>query len=481
MAEASDATIPNEVRGQLKALLSELDKRARLHEKLDRYYEGSAPIPEAIVRAKVTKSYRSLMPVSEAPWGSLIVDSTLDRLEISGIRSEDKAIDEAIWRLWQENHMDAESKLAHQATLIDGRSSALVWREPGSARPEVSLDNSATMAVMYAEGSRRRRVAALRRWKNEDDRIEATLYTPTAIYKFIEPRTGGQQTGRVNAGGVWWERREIKGEPWPLHNPYGVVPVVELAVNRRLKPGCFPYARGEYAHCLGLIDRIHLLTFLGLVVAFWMGFPLRGVIGERVLRDDDGEPVPLFDAHASGQAQLENPDAKTFEYKPAERENLSIFAELDQLASITKTPRHYMPVDKGYSNISADMIRAMEGSLHAKVSNHQPTLGTGDEEVMRLLGLMSDDEIMLPPRAMVQWQDRESRSMAERADAATKLASIGLPVPLIAEQYLNFAQSDVSRLEAMLKDPVLSALSKAAIDAGKAEEKPAEEAEPAAA
>jgi hypothetical protein len=469
---AEVASIPNVVRKQLGLLLDELDKRAKEHRRLDRYYDGKSPIPDAIVRAKVTKAYRNLMPVSEAPWGSLIVDSTQDRLEVSGIRSEDTTTDDVVWRLWQENHMDAESKIGQGATLIDGRSHALVWREPGSAIPEVSLDNAATMAVMYREGSRRHRVAALRRWTNEDGRTALTLYTPDFLWKFIEPKTGegGRQGGRVNAGGTWWERREEGEEEWPLPNPYGVVPVSEIAINRRLKPGCFPPARGEYAHCLGLIDRINLLTFLGLVVAFWMGFPLRGVIGEKILRDDDNVPIPPFDAYADGVAMLEKPDAKTFEFKAADRKLLSVFAELDQLSSITKTPRHYFPIDNAVGNISADAIRASEGGLHAKVTNYKATMGEGWEEVQRLLGLMSDDEVLLSPRAAIQWQDHESRSMAERADAATKAASIGLPIPLVAERYLNFTQDDIGRLEAMMLNPAFASIIKAA--KGETEEAP---------
>jgi hypothetical protein len=94
----------------------------------------------------------------------------------------------------------------------------------------------------------------------------------------------------------------------------------------------------------GLLDRINLLTFLGLVVAFWMGFPLRGVIGDKILRDDDGKPLPPFKVAADEVFQFENPAAKLAEFKAADRGNLSIFDELAQLAYLTKTPAHYFPL-----------------------------------------------------------------------------------------------------------------------------------------
>lgn len=440
--------IPNDIKKQLERLLRELDKRGNWSRLNELYLDGTPPFPEAIIKAKMTKAYRNLIGVAGAPWGSLITDSTLDRLEISGIESDDKSIDKIVWGVWQDNGMDAESKLGNGSALAHGRAYATVWRGPGSEGPEVSLDDSATMIVQYAEGSRRRRVAALRRWKGEDERIYVTLYRPDGIFKFAEVADQqGRAPGRVKAADGWWEARE-EDEEWPLANPWGVVPVVEIAVNRRLKPGCFPYARGEFDHCRPLMDRINLLTFLGLVVAFWMGFPLRGVIGERIVRDDDDNPIAPFDADADKLAVLENPNAKTFEYAAADRKNLSVLGELDQLAAVTKTPRFYFPMEQGLVNLAADTIRASEGSFHAKITNYKATGGEGWEEVLRLCGLMTDEEVELSPRAELKWMDHETAGMAERADAATKIASIGLPWQVVADKYLNFTQEEIAKAEA---------------------------------
>lgn len=456
----------DELRVQLSTLAAELQRRALLSRELNSYYDGSSPFPEAVVRAQMTRAYRLLVPMAEAPWGSLIVDSVQDRLEVAGIRSGDKKVDDAVWGVWQDNQMDAESKLAHNAALIDGRCFATVWPEAGGP-PQITLDNAEQMVVQYEEGSRRRRVAALRYWLDGANSY-ATLYRPDGIYKFKAPSdpeasvlTADPWQPALTVTETSWERREVPGEPWPLPNPLGVVPVVELAVNRRLRPGPFPYARGEFAHCLGLIDRINLLTFLGLVVALWLGFPLRGVIGDKILRDDDGNPLPPFDADADSVFQLENPEAKLAEFKAADRGNLSVFAELDHLATITKTPRHYFPMEHGMSNLSADAIRASEGGLHAKVPSHKGSLGEGWEEVLRLGGMMLDDPVRLSPRAELLWVDHESRSLAERADAAAKLKDI-LPWQALAERVLNATQEEISRWESMRSSDAFSQLVAAA-------------------
>jgi hypothetical protein len=401
------------------------------------------------------------MPVAEAPWGSLVVDSKLDRLEVSGITDRDANAAKRIWEeAWQANSMDAESKLGHGAALLDGRFYATVWADE-QGRPDIALDDVTQMVVEFLDGSRRRRTGALRRWK-EAGRVYATLYRPDGIYKFQGPT----DSAHTPASSVEWEQRVVPDEDWPLANPFGVVPVVEIRVNPRLAPGNFPYARGEFAHCTGLIDRINLLTFLGLVVAFWMGFPLRGVLGarirRRVLRDDDGnelidtetgkvrtEAVAPFDAQPDAVFQFEEPEAKIAEFSAADRKNLSVFAELDQLAVITKTPRHYFPLEQGMSNLSADAIMASEGGMHAAVTGHKASIGEGWEEVCRLAGRILGVE--LSQQASMEWMKHESRSLAEQADAFVKLAGSngnGLPWTAAAEVALNVTQDQLSRWQA---------------------------------
>jgi hypothetical protein len=449
-----DAALMAELRTQLSTLGTPLMGRARELKRMERYFGGDSPLPAPIVKAKVTKAYKMLMPMATAPWASVIVRSVQDRLAVVGVSdNENQAAADACWGVWQDNQMDSEQKLAHQAALLAGRAHATVWPDD-DGDPEIILDGADQMIVQYREGSRRNRQVAMRHWI-EGDRPMATLYRPEGIYKFQGPRNSSA------AEGTQWEAREVPDEPWPLPNPLGVVPVVELAVNRRLVPGSFGYAHGEYEHVTGLLDRINLLTFLGLVVAFWMGFPLRAVIGDKILRDDDGKPMAPFEVAADSVAQFENPGAKLDQFAAADRGNLSIVGELAQLAYLTSTPAHYFPLETGLSNISADTIRALEGGQDAKVDGHQGSLGDGHLEVLRLGGLMLDDAVTLSKRAQLMWKDSQSRSLAERADAAVKLKDI-LPPELVAEYALNMGRDEINKLRAAQANDAFTQLLSAA-------------------
>lgn len=458
---------------QLTVMLKELDERAARAKKHALYLDGCSPVPQAVESARLSKAYRLLMPMANAPWASLVVDSKQDRLEVGGIRTGHADSDRRIWReVWQANEMDAESKLGHQGVLTNGRIVATVWPD-ANGEPEIVLDGMDQVVVMYAEGRHRarHRIAALRRWEDDADRQNLTLYTAENVYGFQESkeqRDGGDLS--VQAGGKWWEPRSLTGPDgmpvWPLPNPWEVVPSVEILTHRRLHAGAFPYARGEFQHHVGLLDRINLLTFLGLVVAVWMGFPLRGVIGDKILRDDDNNALPPFKSKPDEVAQFENPAAKIFQFDPADRKNLSVFDELAQLAYGTKTPAHYFPMNSGLSNISADMIRALEGGLHAEVDGiHKPFIGGGWEEVVRVGGLMLPEAVEVPREAAIVWVDKQSRSLAEMADAAAKLKDI-LPPVMIAEKYLGFTQEEIGRMQSAASGSAIDALLSAAVTPG---------------
>jgi hypothetical protein len=453
--------------GQVKRLSKKLDDRIAQHNKVLPYVEGPCPTPDAVQKARLTKVYEYLMPISAAPWGSLINDSKLDRMEVAGLRDTDENAAERIWgEVWQPNDMDAETKLAHSASLLDGRCFGTVW--PGEdGTPDIALDDCTQMVVEYRSGSRKYRTAALRRWQ-EGDQLFATLYRPEGVYKFQGPPS----SGKASPSTTEWEKRVVDGEDWPLANPFDSrIPVVELAVNRKLKSGAFPYARGEFEHCLGLLDRINLLTFLGLIVAFWMGFPMRGVLGEtirrEVLKDDDGNPLideatgkektkakPPFDVDPGSIFQMENPEAKLAEFKAADRSNLSIYDEFQQLAVITKTPRHYFPMEGAIANIATETVAAFEGAMIAAVSGHTATLGGGWEEICRLGGMVLDEPVELSQQAEMRWKNPEFRTLAEVADAVSKLKEV-LPWVAIAEYALNASQEEISRWQAMrASDPL---------------------------
>lgn len=444
-----------ELLAQLTSMSSELDRRARGAQRLDDYHDGNHPIPDVVIRSKATKAYRLILDLADTNWPQLIVDSVDERLEVQGISLGDEELDKRAWDFWQTNGLDADSSLTHQSALTTARAFVIVWPSAGGGAPDITPEHASTCIVQYAPGSRRVRVAALRRWEDAG-RWYATLYRPDGVYKFQSKRLPGTTNSYSRTD---WERREVPGEVWPLPNPFGpLVPVVEVAVNRDLRPSPYGRAFGEFERNVGHIDRINFATFSQIVAMTWSGFPLRALIGDPILRDDDGNPLAPFDVAADSLVQIENPDGKLMQLPEANLENYgkTIDRYVQQLAAITKTPPHYLLGQ--LVNLSADAIRAAEAGLVSKVRRHQNRIGEAWEEVFRLSLIAAGQDVPASAQgAQIIWKDPESRSMAERADAAVKLKDI-LPWQALASKVLAATPQEIQAWSEQRGADALSAL-----------------------
>ncbi|HET7588607.1 MAG TPA: phage portal protein [Solirubrobacterales bacterium] len=449
------------LQAQIKRYCDALDKRASEAKTLDDYREGIFPLPPFVQDTGLTDAYRTLMRLSGANWPGLIVGAVEERLEVQGVRFGGKQADEDVWDLWQEAGLDAESSMLHDSVLTTGRGFAQVWGD-GSADPQpvVTLEHASMCIVEYVPGTNGTlRKGALRRW-TDGKKWYANLFTPRYLFKFVA------DSEACPTDAASWKVREDDGdEEWPLENPLGVVPIVEFAVNKSLRPSPFGTGRGEFASHLRHIDRIHYKLFSGLVALTWSGFPLRYVIGDPIVyaKKDDGtedksKPIPPFDSIASAVAQFSNANVKVGQLPEANVDNYSPEMDIKHLAALTKTPANYLLGE--LVNVSADGIRAAEAGLVSKVRRHHRPLGESWEEVTRLALRVKNPE---DPRgkdqsAQIIWKAPEMRSLAEQADAAAKLGAAGLPWQGIAEIVLGLTPQEIKRYGAERGSDVLGKL-----------------------
>lgn len=434
----------DQLREELKLFVAVLAARQARVAELDNFYEGDHPLPPLVQQTGTTKAYRSLMALAVSNWPKLVVDSCEERLEVQGLRFGSKDADAEVWDLWQQNGLDAESSTLHQSALTTGRAYAIVWTDPLQPdTPSVTYEHASMCAVRYVAGSRRERASAIRLWRDDDKLWRATLYRPEALYKF----KAQMSADGMPSEGVVWDRREVRGEPWPLPNPLQQVPVVEFAVNRGLRPARFGRAAGDFEANVNHVNRINYKVFCGLVALTWSGFPLRALIGDPILKDDDGKPIQPFDVLGNSVVQIENKDGKLVQLPAADIGNFSPEMDVKHLGALTKTPPHYLLGEM--ANLSADAIRAAEAGLIRRTKRHQRPLGEAHEDTSRLMLMVKkrDDPRAKDPNAEVIWADPESRSLAERADAAAKLKDV-LPWQAVAQVVMQATPQQIRRWQA---------------------------------
>jgi hypothetical protein len=441
-------------------LYARLSTRTTDITKRDAYYAGEQSLKYASDKFREFHAHRYQGWADN--WCGVVANSPSERLGLVGFRLDDGAgmspAENALWSAWQVNDMEAQSSQGFLESLIAGRSFVSVWADSGG-QPTIAWEHPAQVIVDYDPASPRVRRAALRVWR-DDTRECANLYTAQAIYKFERPTSAllrdvpGLVLTNWNAGG-WTERADEGDAAWPIPNPLGVVPVVE--VPNRPMLGREPVS--EIQGAMAMQDAINLLWSYLFTAADFAALPARVVMGQEPpkmpILDDAGNivgsrPIEVAKLEQGRMLWLTGEGSKIGQWDAA---SLDVFTNaievaVGHLAAQTRTPQHYL-IGK-MANLSAEALLAAETGLVKKVEEAQTFFTPPMREVFRLIALVQDDQATadLARRGRVQWQEAESRSEAQLVDALQKLSALGFPFDWIAERY-GLSATDLQRVREM--------------------------------
>lgn len=363
----------------------------------------------------------------------LIIEAASERLSVVGFRVGDQVeADPDAWRIWQANQLDAWQSVAHETALVKEESYLLVWRGDDDRTPSITVEDPQQMIVETAASDRRMRLAALKRWFDLDTaRTFATLYLPDAIWKFQsrgkDASEGMSATGSPRTA---WVPREIAGEPWPLPNPLGVVPVVPLVNRPRLIGG----GVSELKSVIPINNAINKLVSDMLLAAEFGAFRQRWAANVTLELDGDtGKPkepwtVAVDRMLTAPPPENGEPEVKFGEFSETNLTNYvkAIEQRLQMAATISRTPAHYILGSMG-SFPSGESLNATEAGLVAKCRNKMLFFGEGHEEAIRLAFQVIDDPRGAITDSEAVWKDPEHRTESQHVDALVKLQGLGVP------------------------------------------------------
>lgn len=405
----------------VRKLEAKLDDDQRHLKRFDDYYEGHHRL--AFATAKFQDAFGGMFSAFADNWCDLVVDACEERLNVQGFRLDDVAGDQEAWRIWQANNLDAESQVAHTEALVHSRAYCIVWPSDND-EPIITIEHPREVVVAHAAGNRKRRLAALKRYVDDDGYKRATLYMPDAVYKFVsEQKVREDGTSSL---GTRWLPLELPDEVWPLPNPMGIVPVVPLVNRRRLLND----GVSELARVIPIQDAVNKMVADMLVASEFGAAPQRWATGLSVpINPVNGQPMPDLLPNLVSRLWTSKSDKTSFGQFP--QTDLTIFVAavemlVQHIASQTRTPPHYFYLSGQFP--SGESIKSAETGLVAKVRRKQRHFGEAWEEVIRLAFLASGDLA----RATVNhtetlWGDPESRSESEHTDAIVKQKALGVP------------------------------------------------------
>lgn len=420
-----------------------LNERKAEFDRYNDYYEGRHPL--LFATPKFRSAFGRLFEEFADNWCEIVVDVPADRIRVEGFRipseegSPDEA-DQAAWTIWQRNHLDAESDLAHIEGLIYGESSALVEPDDTGDLALITVEHPLQMIVASAAGARYKRAAALKRWEDDDGREMATLWLPEATYKFQARKRARSRSLRR------WEPREAEDEPWPLPNPLEVVPVVPLYNQQRMLSA----GRSELKQVIPLQDAANKILADMLVASEYAAYPQRWATG--LVRDKDpdtGQTKQDFEAAVDRLWFTKTKDAKFGQFEAAELKNYVNAADaiLERIAAKTRTPpQHFFLKGELPQRLSST-----EAGLVAKVRRKTRAWGESWEEIERLALRIEGDERANSESIETIWGDPESRTGAEEADAILKRVRLGIPWAQAMED-LGYSPTQIERMREQLMD-----------------------------
>lgn len=461
----------------LDRLGRKLNERRLIVDKFDDYYSGKQG------RRIMSTSYRVLFEQVLGAYcenfTSIVVDAIAQRLEVQGFRfpSADPnadpnaparapreplvPADRDAWRIWQDNQLDAESQIAHTESLI--KSVCYVLVSPfeaefvGGRSPRITIEDARHAIVDYRSGTNERRVGMKRWWDDEEEALLATLYYPDRIEKW---RSDARHTElslgvRFATGeGVNWLKRSVPGEAWPLPNPLGVVPLLEL----RNRPRLGHRVESEIAQIIPIQDAINTLAFNELVASDAAAFPQKWATGVEIPIDaKTGKPPQEWSPDLNRILSTIVPDARFGSFAAADLNQWgsAIDSRIRRIASITETPYH-MFLDHGGQPPSGEALRSAEAGLVRKAMNKHLHLGETWEEVIRLAFKAMDD-----PRSEILdsetiWANPETLTEASHVDALVKLGSIGVPHEQLWED-AGYSPNQIDRFKTIAAEEALLA------------------------
>lgn len=438
--------------GVLEGLSRKLDETAPPLRDLDAYYAGTQPLSFLSEEAKEALGNRLRALVANYP--RLVIDSIAERLRVLGFTIDGQPAT-SVTRAWEDAGFEDGHGVAHVEALTLGRSFVTVWADAAGA-PTLSVESPHEVAVVR-DPVTREVTAAAKRWR-EDGRARAVLFLPDRVYEYVS-------SARVPEGGV------IPPEGWQhvsnRRNPLGTVPVVPFVNRGRLLDAD---GVSEMRDVTDLTDAISKLLADLMVSSEFGSRPRRWATGievkEEERRDADGNVVtdehgePMMDAvnpfgtEARRVWQAEEPDARFGQFPSADLGGYGHAVELllQSVSAVSGLPAHYLGIH-GDQPASADAIRSAEASLVARCHARMRSFGPSWARVATLIAAVQNGS--RPRRVEVVWANPETRTVAQEADAVTKLVQANILPTEEALARLGYGPDRIEQLRQMRMRDVL--------------------------
>lgn len=427
-----DLAPTEEERGMLWAssLGQQLNWRMPLIRELRNYFNGIQPIKFSTKAWRET--YGEDFGMVTSNWCRIAIEAATERMSVMAFRfgGETNDDDEA-WDFWQRNRMDLDQTVAYNDMLVTGYSYALVWPDPITSQPEITVEDPLHTIVELDAANRKRRKAAMKRWRRRDGMWEALVFTPDHWWRIEAPAEEGGSTLLEHG----------------VHH-LGVVPIIQFTNS----PDVYGHGVSDLLPILQLQDAVNKLLSDEMIVAEHAGYPQRVLLGYEV-PDDDVDRKALVGGKNRWLA-FEGENSKIQELTVADLSNFSkaIEQKVQHVAALMRVPAYYFT--GVIHNVSAEALEASNMGLVFRVRGRNRLAGESWEEVLRACFTFSGNKAKgEASRAETVWDDPEITSEATRVDALVKMRSLEIPLVILWEKW-GMTPEQIIRAQALREEEI---------------------------
>lgn len=393
----------------VRSLYYRLTRLRRTHQQLDDYYRGAQMLQ--ILGIAVPPELRAFeFPLN---WPRVTVDTVVQRQHVRSFSMPDQPdANDQLWEIWEANNMESQSVLAHLETRIQGHGFVAVGMNPDDKEhPLITVESSKSM-IARIDPRTRRITAALRVYYDpyrSNAPTQATLYQPDSTVYLDK--------------GAGWDWAVTDRDEHHL----GQVPVVQF-INRP-RVGDFT-GESEMQDVLRPTD-MAARALMDLQVAMEThAVPGKWAVG---LSDKDfidaktGRIATPWQTYYTAMTTSKSKDAKFGQFTASDLSNFKTVIDLlaEQVSAVTGLPVRYFGQNSA-NPASEGAIRADEVRLVKNVELKNSLDGDSWGDVMALAWRMATSEQVDGHRIRTDWDDPNTPTFAQKADAIQKLVATGI-------------------------------------------------------
>ncbi|MBX3288440.1 MAG: phage portal protein [Acidobacteria bacterium] len=369
----------------------------------------------------------------------VVVKAPASRLEVIGFQSETE-IQNAAWDIWKGSNMPLQSGVLHREAFKTGDAYLIVW--PNEDNTAVFYPNPAANMTVWKDPESGQTTEAAKFWKGNDGFYYLTLYYADRIEKYI---SSTKADGKLSLTNITFKPREVKGESWPLENPYKQVPVFHFVFENEMND----FGRSLLTDVIPLNDALNKSYADIFVAQEYNSMRQRWIAGLRVEEDEEtGKKIEPYKADDATWVAEDN-EAKFGEFTDADLEKmLKVKQEaVRDVALVSGIPPSYFNLEQIGSAISGEALRKIEARFTAMIQDAQRSFG---ETWANAMSFALEVEEKLRPDLPIetQWADAAPISESEQLDNALKKKNLGWSLEQIQR---DFGLTD-KQIKAMLAE-----------------------------